>query len=39
MREKGVLTANFLKRKRSEYEALRREIVALEDEVGILGDG
>ena len=38
MREKGVLTANFLKRKRSEYEALRREIAALEDEVGILGD-
>ena len=38
MREKGVLTANFLKRKRSEYEALRREIAALEDEVCILGD-
>ena len=39
MREKGVLMANFLKRKRSDYEALRREIAALEDEVGILGDG
>lgn len=34
IREKTVLTAKFLERKLAEYEALKAEIAALEDEVG-----
>jgi EPS-associated MarR family transcriptional regulator len=34
LREKTQLTAKFLERKLAEYEALKAEIAALEDEVG-----
>ncbi len=35
IREKSVLTHNFIERKRQEYKDLRDEIQALEEEVGL----
>ena len=34
IREKSLLTHRFIKRKRVEFEALRAEIMALEEEIG-----
>ena len=36
IREKTILTHNFIERKRREYENLRKEIEALEEEAGII---
>ncbi len=36
IREKSILTHNFIERKRREYENLRKEIEALEEEAGII---
>ena len=36
IREKSILTHNFIERKRKEYEELKNEIEALEEEAGIL---
>ena len=36
IREKSILTHNFIERKRKEYEDLKNEIKALEEEAGIL---
>lgn len=38
IREKSILTHNFIERKRQEYRDLKNEIKALEEEVGIIGD-
>ena len=38
IREKVVLTAEFLERKHKEFEELKREIALLEDEVGLEHD-
>ena len=35
IREKSLLTHRFIKRKRVEFEALRAEIMALEEEIGL----
>ena len=35
IREKSLLTHRFIKRKRLEFEALRAEIMALEEEIGL----
>ena len=35
IREKSLLTSRFIKRKRLEFEALRAEIMALEEEIGL----
>ena len=37
IREKSILTHNFIGRKRKEYENLKKEIEALEEEAGLLG--
>ena len=37
VREKSILTNNFIKRKRKEYEDLKKEIEAMEEEAGLLG--
>ena len=38
IREKSILTHNFIERKRKEYRDLKNEIKALEKEVGIIGE-
>ena len=38
IRQKSLLTHNFIERKRDEFEALRAEIRALEEEAGLLGE-
>jgi len=38
VREKSLLTHSFIERKREEFEDLKAEIQALEDEAGIAGD-
>ena len=35
IREKSILTNNFIKRKRKEYENLKKEIEAMEEEAGL----
>lgn len=37
IREKSILTHNFIERKRKEYEDLKEEIEALEEEAGLIG--
>ena len=37
IREKSILTHNFIERKRKEYENLKKEIEALEEEAGFIG--
>ena len=37
IREKSILTHNFIDRKRKEYENLKKEIEALEEEAGFIG--
>ncbi len=37
IREKSILTHNFIERKREEYENLKKEIEALEEEAGLIG--
>ena len=36
IREKSILTHNFIKRKRQEHENLKKEIEALEEEAGLI---
>ena len=36
IREKSILTHNFIKRKRKEYEILKKEIEAMEEEAGFI---
>ena len=36
IREKSILTHNFIERKRKEYEKLKKEIEALEEEAGFI---
>ena len=36
IREKSILTHNFIERKRKEYENLKKEIKALEEEAGLI---
>ena len=38
IREKSLLTHSFIERKRKEFEALKAEITALEEEVGLAGE-
>ena len=38
IREKSLLTHNFIERKREEFEVLRSEIKALEDEAGLTAE-
>ena len=38
IRKKSLLTHNFIERKREEFEVLRAEIAALEEEAGFLGE-
>jgi len=38
IREKSLLTHSFIERKRDEFEALKAEIKALEEEVGLVGE-
>ena len=38
IREKSLLTHSFIERKREEYEALKAEITALEEEAGLAGE-
>ena len=38
IREKSLLTHSFIKRKRAEFEALKYEIAALEEEAGLAGE-
>ena len=38
IREKSILTHNFIERKRKEYESLKKEIEALEEEAGLVGE-
>ena len=37
IREKSILTHNFIERKRKEYENLKKEIEVLEEEAGLIG--
>ena len=37
IREKSILTHNFIERKRKEYDNLKKEIEALEEEAGLIG--
>ena len=37
IREKSILTHNFIERKRKEYSDLKKEIEALEKEAGLIG--
>lgn len=37
IRERSILTHNFIERKRREYENLKKEIEALEEEAGLIG--
>lgn len=37
IREKSILTRNFIERKREEYENLKKEIQALEEEARLIG--
>ena len=37
IREKSILTHNFIERKRKEHENLKKEIEALEEEAGFIG--
>ncbi len=39
IREKSILTHNFIERKRKEYENLKKEIEALEEEAGLIRKG
>ena len=36
IREKSILTHNFIKRKRKEYDVLKKEIEAMEEEAGLI---
>ncbi|WP_282058824.1 MarR family EPS-associated transcriptional regulator [Lentibacter algarum] len=38
IREKSLLTHSFIERKRAEFEALKAEIAALEEEAGLAGE-
>ena len=38
IREKSLLTHSFIERKREEFEALKAEITALEEEAGLAGE-
>lgn len=38
IREKSILTHNFIERKRQEYKELRNEIEALEEEMGLISE-
>ncbi len=38
IREKSILTHNFIERKRQEYRDLKNEIKALEEEAGLISD-
>ncbi len=38
IREKSILTHNFIERKRQEYKNLKKEIEALEEETGLIGE-
>ena len=38
IREKSLLTHSFIERKRKEFEALKAEITALEEEAGLAGE-
>ena len=38
IREKSILTHNFIERKRKEYENLKKEIETLEEEAGFIGE-
>tara|TARA_B100000963_G_C22591047_1_gene655501 strand:+ start:74 stop:460 length:387 start_codon:yes stop_codon:yes gene_type:complete len=38
IREKSILTHNFIERKREEYAILRKEIESLEEEAGIIAE-
>ena len=38
IREKSILTHNFIERKRQEYNDLEREIEALEEEAGLISN-